>query len=454
MIHANQRREGLSAAIFGLWRNWTIAVGFLAILAFVSPLVRVTWLAPICIVEFLLLQVVRTVITGQGVPTCSRLYKEISVTILFITLVVLARTIFSGEGSVELTGQPVNAKGSIIGILISAPVATVVTMFFLLQRSEPLVCQLCHLRYGSVIKNGLIGRLYRQEWYFQTRLLFLLSLLLTVVDWIYYMMRYVNVDLNNADMFFFMWLPLVLYISSLLYLGWRYYTLWVYYCQNDEGKIVEQPSSTTVRYLVLCEDRILIDFRPTDKSFSNGAVIKRFDTPAVVTLPYRERMDLANATELFRQSTGISGAEIKEMYSSPDNVTFRNIFHYFAFLENRDDIIDSRIQGEWITLGELRQLMLQHITGMELNSELERIYRIAMAWKTYDRDGNRLYQFKHYRPTFRLRDIRSWEVDYNDGHWLYVGKLNQDSPLFRIRRWMRRMEDKLRRQAIRINLFA
>lgn len=455
MFHSNQRKEGLSAAIFGLWRNWTVATGFLAVLDFVSPLISQAWLAPVCIVMYFALQGVRSAMNSQRVPVCSRLYKEVSVIILIITGVVILRYFFGGDaGELELTGQPVNVNGPIIGILVSGPVTAVVTLIFLLRKKEPLVCQLCHLRYGNVVKNGFIGVLYQREWRYQTRVLFMISLFLSVVEWAYYLIHYINVNLNRADYFFFVWLPLSLYVISLIYIGWRYYSLWVFYCQNDEGHMVENPSSTTVRFMVICRDRILLDIRPTDKQFDNGQVIKRFDTPASVTLPYQERMDLGRATELFRQISGITGGEVRTMYDSPDNVTYRNIFHYFAFLDSREDVVDSGLQGEWFSLGELRQLMDQRLTGAVLNSEVARIYRIAMAWKTYDREGRRLYKFKHYRPTFRLKDIRSWDVDYNDGHWLSVGRLNEDSHLFRIRRFIRRLEEKLWWNSPQMNLFA
>lgn len=454
MFHSRQRREGLSGAIFGLWRNWVIAIGFLAILAFVSPLISQVWLAPVCIILFIALQGVRSVMNKQRVPVCSRLYKEVSVIILIITGVVLVRYfITGGEGAFELTGQPVNVKGPMLGILISAPVTAVVTACFLLQKREPLVCQLCHLRYGSVIKNGFIGTLYQREWRYQSRLLMVLSLLLSVIDWAYYLYHYINVNLNRADYFFFIWLPLTLYVISMIYLGWRYYSLWVYYCHNDEGHLVENPSSSTVRFLVIGGDKVLLDIRQTDKLFDNGAVIKRFDTPATITLPYQERYDAGRASQLFKQISGIKDVEIRPMYDSPDNVTYRNIFHFFAFLDNPDELTDSKLEGEWFSLGELRQLLAQHLTGIELNAELSRIYRIAMAWKTYDRDGKRLYKFKHYRPTFRLKDIRGWDVDYNDGHWLSVGRLNEDSHLFRLRRLLKRIERCFIRNAPMLNIF-
>ena len=49
------------------------------------------------------------------------------------------------------------------------------------------MCQKCKLRYGNVIEHGFIGELFSREWRYQTSLLFTLSLLLTVVDWGYYL---------------------------------------------------------------------------------------------------------------------------------------------------------------------------------------------------------------------------------------------------------------------------
>lgn len=443
MFHSNQRKEGMSSAIFGLWRNWTIAVGFLAILSFVSPLVKQIWLTPISLGLYFGLQFVRYHMNHQSVPVCSRLYKEVSVILLMICGVVICRNLlFPSE--FEITGQPVNKDMPMFGVLISGPVTVLVTLYFIFQRKEPLVCQMCHVRHGNVIEKGFIGTLYRREWRYQTRLLCLLSLLLTIGGWFYYLEHYINVNISKSDYFIFLWSPLVLYVLSLIYLGWRYYSLWVFYCQNDEHHLVMTDSNSTLRFIVLSDNKILLDIRSIGDKFDNGQDVKRFETPAVVNLPYQERMDSARAAQLFKQVSGISADEVRPIYDSPDNVTFRNIFHYFAFLNSPQEVADSKLEGEWFTIGELRQLIDQKLIAPNLAAELSRIYRVAMAWKTYDREGRRLYQIKHYRPTFRLKDIRSWDVDYSDGHWLMIAHRNEDSRFFRIRKFFHKIDEKIR----------
>ncbi len=445
MYRSHERRQGMTAAIFGLWRNWAVAVGVLTVLAFLAPIVPQYWLLPIDIVAYIALQIVRGVLRRRPVPSCSRLMQEVSSVVLISAFVIGIICIFSPGGALkETSGEPFTADSPLLAILITAPVTVLVTACFLLNRTEPLVCRRCKMRYGNVIEHGFVGGLFRKEWRYQTRLLLILSLCLSVVDWGYYLINYVNVNLNRADYFYFLWLPMVMYVLSLIYLGSRYYSMWVYYCCNDEGHYVEKPGATSLRFLLINDNRILIDMRPTEERFSNGAVVKRFDTPVVVKVPYRERENLNDACRLFKDVTGIADADVKLIYSSPDNVTYQNIFHYFAFIDDVEQVTESKVTGEWLSLNEIYELVRHHVMAREIIAEIKRIYDVAMAWKTYDRDGKRLYDIKHYQPTFRLRDIRKWDVDYNDETWLRVRQINQDKPLYALRRLFARVKKNFR----------
>lgn len=427
----------MTAAIFGLWRNWAVAVGLLMMLAVCAPVVPRQYLAPLNVVFFLALQWLHAVMRRSDVPSCSRLIQEVSAVILIAALFVVGVYFFArGEDMVELNGQPFDMDSPVIEMLVVAPVTTVVTLLFMLRRrSEPLVCQKCKLRYGNVIEHGFIGELFSREWRYQTSLLFTLSLLLTVVDWGYYLTNYVNISLNKADLFFFVWMPLTIYALSLVYLGLRYYSLWIYYCHNDEEHLVSTPGSSTLRFLLIHDDCLFVDMMSdTSHTFANGAKIKRFDTPAIVHTDYCEHENLHNAIRLFQEYTGIRGAEIRLIYSSPDEITFRNVYHYFAFINDEEEMLDSKIEGEWLKWGHLRQLAQQGILSPDLVTELTRVWRIAMAWKTYDEGGRRLYPIKNYKPTFRLRDIRSWDVNYDDTHWLTVDRTNQDKFWYPVKR--------------------
>ena len=426
----------MSAAIYGLWRNWAVAVGMLKLLTMLAPVTPRMWLAPINVLLYLALEWCRRYFRRGPVPVCSRLNRQVSVVILVTAIALVLLSIYERDGEYhELTGQVYTSASPLLSILITSPLACLVTLCFLLRRGEPETCQRCIMRYGNVIEHGFVGDLYRKEWRYQTQLLFGLSLVLSVADWWYYLRHYVNTNLNHADLFFFAWLPLAMYVCSLIYLGIRYYSLWVYYCRNDEGHYVAQPGTTTLRYLVICDDRILVDFYPTDRTFANGARVKRFDTPVVVRIPYHEKENMGEAIRCFQQATGIPDAEIKLAYDSPDNVTYQNIFHYFAFVGNEEVIADSKLRGEWLSWGNLTQMASEGILDRDFVAEIKRIYRIAMAWKTYDERGRRLYPIKHYKPTFRLSELRNWDVDFNDYSWLRVANHNEDKFWFRVARW-------------------
>lgn len=425
----------MTTAIFGLWRNWAVAVGLLTVLTVCAPLMPRVWVAPLNVVFYLALQWVHSVLRKRDVPSCSRLIQEVSTVILVTAIFVIGLYFFvRGDGYYEFNGQPFLADSPVIVILVTSPVACIVTLLYLLNRREPAVCRKCKARYGNVIEHGFIGGLFQREWRYQTGMLFGLSLLLSVVDWGYYFVHYINTNLNRADLFFFIWMPLTMYVLSLVYLGIRYYSIWVYYCQNDEGHYVEKAGSTTLRYMIINGDKLFVNIVDTGMKHANGANVKRFDTPAVVRTDYYERENLHQAIRLFEQHTGIADTDIRFAYASPDGITYQNIFHYFAFLPDSTEVADSKIEGEWFTWGHLRQMASQHLLSRDLLSELNRVYKVAMAWKTYDEDGRRLYSIKHYRPTFRLRDVKNWDVDYNDARWLRVAEVNQDSWNYGIRK--------------------
>ena len=59
MSRSKERHNGMSAAIFSLWRNWAVSVGFLTLLTVLAPLMPRLWLAPINIVLYVSLELIR-----------------------------------------------------------------------------------------------------------------------------------------------------------------------------------------------------------------------------------------------------------------------------------------------------------------------------------------------------------------------------------------------------------
>ena len=112
------------------------------------------------------------------------------------------------------------------------------------------------------------------------------------------------------------------------------------------------------------------------------------------------------------------------------------VIHYAAFVDKDSTGV---LEGKWTSLDEIDRLMRRSRLSADMCDEVYRIFTVTMAWKTYSREGKRLYPIKHYRPTFRLRDFRDWAVDYEDPVWLDVASNNEDRPFYRTRRLWRRL---------------
>ena len=72
-----------------------------------------------------------------------------------------------------------------------------------------------------------------------------------------------------------------------------------------------------------------------------------------------------------------------------------------------------------------------------LRAELVRIYTTVMTWTTYDSNGKRLYKIKSYRPTFHLKQLPDWDVDFDDHRWLFITANNDYIRFFKLRRFIK-----------------
>ena len=147
-----------------------------------------------------------------------------------------------------------------------------------------------------------------------------------------------------------------------------------------------------------------------------------------------------DAQEYFRQLTHISNADVKFAYSNLSGNADCNIFHFIAYLDQEQKEAYTRENDEthWFTMYEVSKLINNNQTNPLLSAEIVRIHTIAMAWKTYHSDGTRRYAIKHYTPTFRLRDLHKWKIDFNDPKWLRVADNNEDVRYYRLRRFWRK----------------
>ena len=437
-----KRRENTLNNIFYLWLEWVVSTAtFLAVIA-VPLVVRPIWTPLVAVVmEMVLYSLIKRGRRNQH-RLCLVTFFVTS-RILFwsaiVMLIVLLLQHYLSASHVLVAG--VNHDIPFIPVLITAPIGAVVCLVMLRRKSNYPFCVDCKLRFGTPAERGFTGALYSQEGTAQIRLFFFGTLLLTLADWPYYLFKYVNANLNSADHYFFFGIPVALWVLAALFMSLRYLGITRYYDQDIEGSMLRHGASTSVRYLIIGDNRLFISTPdPNDADAIVDLSHTKADTPARVTLPFRRELSEYEAARYLDSLMPVKNPEVRFLYTTSEWNVDCNIF-LFVVNVNGDDMqrLTEAVKGSrWVTLREYNRLLHGGEVESLLASEIHRIYTTSMAFKTYDREGRRLYSIKHYRPTFRLCDIAGYKVDYNDRRWLYVARNNQDVPLWRIRSLWRR----------------
>lgn len=420
--------------ISSLWNHWAISFGAINFIVFISPIVSKVWLpAVVLILELLFVGLLKN--KDEKAPVCN-LLPFLTTRILFFTAVIMVginiyymEFIDPQEYVIGLS----NRKIPYISVLVVAPVTFVLSLWIYLRRSRLAFCFQCHIKYGLPAERGFLGRIFSHESIYQIRLMIMLSGAMTLFGWLYYWLFYCNVNLNTPDRFFFVWIPVILYVLSLIYLRLRYMSIYAFYRKNVVGEDNDRGDSTLIRYILLCDDNIFLKV-PADELSD-----EKVDTPAKMYVPYREKVTMYDAEQNFRMLSGLHRkVEIKFLYENFNYYSDSNIFHYACFFSGKSELESSRLKGVWCTQHELHNMMSSNRLTSLMKSEMLRLYNIVVACKTYNRDGCRLYDIKHYKPTFHLHDLNKMDVNFNDPVWLRVVKDNADSHFFKFRKFWRK----------------
>lgn len=415
--------------IKAMWNNWTIALSAPIALLIASYFVPKLWLPLVAFTfAYILSSRLRYESGRQTIKGCNLIVWVMTWTMLWTAVIMCVINIIYAKWFVTGVYQidPINPKHPFITPLIVFPTAFIVCLYFIARRRKSSHCRRCLSRFGYYDNgNKPIALLYFNESKYQIKYIASLSVAISVIDWFYYYKFYINVNLNSPDRFFFIFLPIVLMVMALIYMTVRYMNM----ADNISAKTStpKQQLMTMVRYLMFSNDTVCLSTDP------DGYL----DTPAKTLEPRHEKLTAEQATESFAKIAGMNNFTTKYLYTDSGYSGGPNVFHYAVFI-NPADVANLHIDGAWSTIDQLdRQLKAGNLSP-ELLSEIHRIYSVTMAWKTYDRQGKRLYPIKNYQPTFRLRDLCKWNVDYDDRSWLDIAANNQDRPFFKLRRFWRR----------------
>ena len=416
------------AVIASLWKNWAITFGALTlpmVLAFFIPRI---WLPFILLIEAYLLTAYSNAKGRTALGSCSHILIITRRILAISGLVMIAILILYTDRVIPavFNDDGFNVDIPFVICLVMSPIEIIVCVLFILFGGKSGRCERCRERHKAYAPDTTIVQIYFRESKYQVQILLAIALVLGAIEYWYYFTRYINVNLNNQDLFVFNILPIVAYVLSLFFLGGRYATIDQLYA-GIYGSREDAPRTTLVRFLVFNGDELLV--APQE----NG----RFDTPYREKLAYTDHLGDHHAQIMFGDVSGIQKAGVKYLFTNATFATRNNVIHYAVFLNEaqRQSLGDASV---WLNAYMIDQALATRSMEPLLAQELYRIHTITMAWKTYDREGKRLYPIRNYRPTFRLRDLPEWTVDYDDDHWVHIARNNQDRSFFRLRNaWLK-----------------
>lgn len=422
--------------IMATWRHWAVSLALVVIMILLSPIVsrEAFPLIPLAFAALLAL-----FIYGKRKRSNQGLAIPYIVTVSMLLEAVLLFGLNLTERIIdiyELTGKPANAELPVIVQLSISPVLAAVSGIFILRR----------LGSGRFFRGqhgrsdvSIVQRMVWQETRYQTRLLFMLSLGMSVAAWLYTYYSFVTISINKPDKFFFQWLPLIVYILSLVYLGFRCVSLWAFYSQNDPVMMLNPHRSSIMRCLIVCHDHLYLINRRLDVKHEVNTF---YETPVRLRMPFTKSFSTDEALKLFRQYTGLDKGikAFRFIFDTFAPDTDNSLFHYLCIVDEEKDLDPSRINGgKWYSIDQLKRMDREHTLSAELSAELVHIYTVGATSKRYDIDGNRRYAIKDYVPGFSLSEIGERNIDFTDPRWLRVARLNADKPFFHLRRFLSRI---------------
>lgn len=428
-------------AIFNLWLNWIVACGALVLPNVVSVYVPAIIVPLLTFALALLLSYYNNQSLRSRSAVCPQLPTIAMRSLILSGIIMLVILLSYSRGIVDhfFESELLNRQIPFLTVLIISPVTLVNALWAQIRGNHHEACRRCIISLGTKTERGFIGQIFAQESNWQRYFLIAISAVLSLVSWGYYLSFYINVNINVPDKFFLGWVPVIFYFISIVYLATRYFTIWAYYYQTVDSSDRVPDASTEIRFLIISGDSIYLS---REEGYYDVPDSGKFDTPLMLALPRRSEITDGDAAAMLNEMVRLESPDYKMrfMYYSEDGTGQHNVYHYLVDFPDRTEVERASIvPGKWYNLSQLERMLHARELSPMLAAELNRLYAVTMAFKTYDYDGNRLYRIKNYRPLFRLKGLCDLDVDFSSPHWLRVWQFNEDKPFFRIRRFINRL---------------
>lgn len=411
-----------------LMKSWAICFGCLSLLCVAGYWVHPLWMPLLAFAGLMIVHVFNNRNSRSGAPFCPLFTVATNYSLIASFVIMVVINLINSRWLIYTTigGRFANPEIPYISTLVVYPAMVFGYGYAMCFRGNTSMCDACRERAGYSIKDTLERNVFHHEVRFQMRLSFWIAVVMMAVTWTYYFVLYINVNINTPDAFYFFALPGMIYLFSLVYFYMKFGSL-DFEIQMLTG-VDDSKFHTLEHFMIVRGDKLLLRQLEVDHT-----PIGLWDSPAIHKRAFTQELTDSQAAEDFKRLSGIDGFSLRQLFITTTDK--QNCYHYAVFVDDDADI--PALGGKWCTLLDVDLLLKAGQITRPLAYELHRVYTMTMAWKTYDREGRRLYEIRNYRPTFKLIDFKDWDIDYSDVHWLSVAQNNEDKRFYRLRRFWR-----------------
>lgn len=328
-----------------------------------------------------------------------------------------------------------------IACLILDPVSFLTMLVIYLRNNKMSICLDCKVSKGTALERGRSGEILTSESRKQILNLLVVSALLSLISWAYYLFAYSDTNINSRDWYVFLWLNLIAYLLDAVYYGMRYYNIYLDLKENgeiiSEEELADMTVKTYLRFYVICGNSIYVDAKAVDSDMVEREVI---DTP-FVTKRNVNGISLPEVKAIIDRLTGVNDGELRFFFGRRlSDLKKHRVVRYFYFMDGETDRYnDMPVAGEWMDFEVIKMLYTTNpgLLSKIFLSDISRMTTIVLTQKIFNDNGYRKVKTKSYQPSYDLPEVRKHRYDFQDDKWIRISMFNSDNRAYGLRRWFR-----------------
>ena len=429
-----------SQQLYKFWEVLALSLAIIIVMFCVTKMLP-TLLSPIVSLfcAGLLYQIVKTI--RQRTGGCVLLPYVIFLSLIVYSFTSIVINILDAWKIVIFPDEIIFYKHYYIVSLLYIPTAFLTVVVAYIRRKHLKFCIDCKLSRADAMSINRINNIFSSESYFQLRNMMVLFGSLTVIIWGYYLIYFVNININARDNYVFLWLVVIALTIDEVYFIYRYYNLYLDLKERDDiisrDEMEDLTQKTYLRFYVICDNAIYVNPETKELKSKYGEVI---DTP-FVTRRNMHGISQPEINNIIKVMTGVVG-ELRFFYGRATSLKDVSLLRYFYFVNPVDGKMpELRTKGEWMDFNKFKKIYSEDAARISDISTLDltRLATIVIAHKTYDDAGFRRSKIRSYQAHFNISDVYNLDLDYQSDRWIKISLFNSDVPMYRFKRWWRKL---------------